>query len=170
MESNDTVSCPHCGRAFELSAAMHGLIERHVSQERARIRDAAEATARTEYEARIARELEGKEAELVAVRAQVAENAKRETELARRARELEEREQQAQLEVERTLTAERAKIREQAEANARARYEAQPSPISGGKPLKKRERVPPPHRCERLRASRICGWFTSSSRGVRLSG
>ncbi len=125
MQTNELVSCPHCGHPFELSVAMRESVEKRLAQETTRIRDAADVAARERYAAQAELERQAREAELTQARQQVADAVKRETELVRRARELDEREQQSNLDFERRLADEAAKIRTQAETSARERFAAQ---------------------------------------------
>ena len=98
-------------------------VERTLAEERARIRQQAEDAVRARFDAQTAAEREARDIELAAVRTQIADARKREAALVRQTRELDDRVQEAKLEVERTLTAERAKIRSEAEAAARARLD-----------------------------------------------
>jgi len=121
QEANDIVMCPHCARPLALSTAVRESIDRTLTAATSGIRDAAAAAAREQVLAETRTQLDAKEAEVVAAREKLAAVAKNETDLLRRAREVEQREQEATLLVERRLAEETAKIRVQTEATLRER-------------------------------------------------
>jgi hypothetical protein len=116
--AEQSIACPSCGKKIPLTRALRADIEESVEREvRARYEQRLEADLqRAEKDA--ARKAEKKAAwELAALREQVKEQAKdldeahrAELAMRKRERELERKQQDLQLEIERTLTTERARI------------------------------------------------------------
>jgi hypothetical protein len=125
QENTDTVICPHCSQPLALSAAVRESITRTLAVETSRLRETAAATARDEARAESRAALEAKDAEVTATRLKLAELTKNEADVLRRARELEQREQEAALVIERRLAEEAGKIRMQTEATVREQLAAE---------------------------------------------
>lgn len=107
-EALDTVHCPKCGCEFELSELVRDHLEARLRAELQPELDRRVADAMTAAEERGRRAAE----ELRSVRTKLADAAAREVALLRSQREYEERLQHTELELERRLAGELARIRE----------------------------------------------------------
>lgn len=131
--NEQTVTCPNCGKPFQLTDAIRHQMEEHLraeyaaasekqmsaareqwAKDRARIEQQAKARAEENYST----DLKDLKEQLSEKSKQLASSQQMELDLRKRQRELEEREQALKLETARTLDAERAKIREEAAAKA----------------------------------------------------
>jgi hypothetical protein len=136
----ESIACPHCGKKIQLTAALTSEIEKKLQE----VFDARAEAAGREYEAKRKSDLQKAEenlakersalekqakkraqdenaVELKDLKSQVEEKSdllakahKQELDLRKKQRDLEDRERALQLETERTLDSERAKIREEA--------------------------------------------------------
>ncbi len=89
------------------------LVERKLAEETGRIRKQAQDEARERAEREAAKTIRAKEEDLVAAQRRLEEASKKEAELIRAQREMEDRLRQAPVELERRLNEEAAKMREQ---------------------------------------------------------
>lgn len=115
---SDSVHCPRCGAAFELTEVMRQHLETEL---RAQLQQDFQRTL-DQAKGRAAAERAIVEGELEAARKRLAAGAAKEAELLRKDREVEARAQQVELDLERRLGEERAKIREAAERAASERF------------------------------------------------
>lgn len=120
--SQQTISCPHCGRSIELTEAFtHQVEEKLRAEYEKRIfaeRNAAISKTRQETEARLALELNDLRHQNEEKERRLREAQEQELQLRKRQRELEERERNMQLELQRQLDAELSRVRTEATARA----------------------------------------------------
>jgi hypothetical protein len=119
---DDMIACPSCGNRFEVGTAMREHFEAELRQRLEADAKRRIAEARAEVERANAKELAERQSEVEATREKLRAAGDREAELLRRQRELEEREVQVQLEVERGLAEQTSRIREEADRTAEGRF------------------------------------------------
>ncbi len=120
--SQQTITCPHCGRSIELTEAFtHQVEEKLRAEYEKRIfaeRNAAINKARQETEQRFALELNDLRSQNEEKEKRLREAQEQELELRKRQREIEERERNMQLELQRRLDEELTRVRSEAATRA----------------------------------------------------
>ncbi|HAH05148.1 MAG TPA: DUF2130 domain-containing protein [Elusimicrobia bacterium] len=111
--NEQSITCPHCGKKIALTEALTHPIEEKLRQELAGQRAAIEDAAREKAAEGFAQDMKDLRAQLDEKARKLEDSRRQELELRKRQRELEDKEQAMALELERKLSQERGKIREE---------------------------------------------------------
>jgi hypothetical protein len=130
---SETIRCPKCAHDFELTAVVRSQIEAEVRSEVANAHSREIASATQSVRAEEAERARAAESALAEARTKLEESSRKEAELLRKHRELDDRARELDADVERRITAETQRVREDLERRANERIAAKVSEALLGK-------------------------------------